>query len=117
MEPRKLPRPGSPEPCSKRWLRTRRIAGWRRKPRKSWSGGGKPSEETAYVIAVTDPNNHTTHYGYDADNRQITVTNALGYTTVTAFDPNGNVISVTDPLGNKTSYVCRTKFWSHVFPN
>jgi YD repeat-containing protein len=42
-----------------------------------------------------------------------------GVTTSYTYDALNRHVAVTDPLGkvSTTAYLCRTKLWSHVFPN
>jgi RHS repeat-associated protein len=46
----------------------------------------------------------TTKFGYDQDNRQVTMTDALSEVTTTAYDLAGNVVARVDGLGHVTSY-------------
>ncbi len=55
------------------------------------------------VIAVIDPNGHTTSYSYNSMDQLTTVTNALGETTVYGYDSGGNQQTVTDGLGHTTT--------------
>lgn len=59
------------------------------------------------VVQVTDPNTHTTKYGYDRVGRQISATDAhavasAGTSWSFAYDFLGNQRQITDPLGNVT---------------
>jgi RHS repeat-associated protein len=54
-------------------------------------------------LAMTDPNNITNSFGYDALNRQIASTNGAGDVTLTTYDPAGNLLVTTAPNGNSTT--------------
>jgi RHS repeat-associated protein len=51
---------------------------------------------------VYDTLTHTTHYGYDLQNRQVSVTDPTGAVSRTGYDAAGNVVSTTDALGHQT---------------
>jgi RHS repeat-associated protein len=51
-------------------------------------------------ITVTDPNSHKVTYAYDSMNRVTTITDALNDTTVFGYDSGGNQITVKDGLGH-----------------
>ncbi|MEW6183575.1 MAG: PQQ-binding-like beta-propeller repeat protein [Bacillota bacterium] len=53
---------------------------------------------------VTDPENNTVTYGYDAAGRLLTVTDGAGKTTAYEYYDDDTLKSVTDPLSHKTSY-------------
>jgi RHS repeat-associated protein len=55
------------------------------------------------LIKATDPNGHTTSYGYDAEGNRASETNALGQTRAWAFDSTHDVISTTTPNGETTT--------------
>src|SRR3984893_12717623 len=49
------------------------------------------------LVAVTDPNGHTTTTDYDSRNRKWHVGAALGHQTPFGYDPASNVITITRP--------------------
>ena len=49
------------------------------------------------LVAVTDPNGHTTTTDYDSRNRKWHVWDALGHQTTFGYDPASNVITITRP--------------------
>jgi YD repeat-containing protein len=58
-------------------------------------GSGRPSRHSPYRRAPD--------FGYDQDNRQVTMTDALSEVTTTAYDLAGNVVARVDGLGHVTS--------------
>ncbi len=59
----------------------------------------------ALKTSETDPLRRTMLYGYDADNRQLSITDALGGVVRFHYDAAGNRDSVVDPVGNVTRFV------------
>ncbi|MEE9268417.1 MAG: RHS repeat-associated core domain-containing protein [Thermoplasmata archaeon] len=58
----------------------------------------------ANLISVTDPNNHTTEYVFDAFNRLVSETSPSGNSTLHKYDFAGNRVQRTDANGNATAY-------------
>ncbi|MDA8259288.1 MAG: DUF6531 domain-containing protein [Betaproteobacteria bacterium] len=72
--------------------------------------------EAGNVIAVTDPESHTTRFEYDPMNRRTAVIDATGYRTETKYSLRGDIVAVTnandetvkfeiDALGRKTAAI------------
>jgi len=62
---------------------------------------------TNMVESVTDPNNHTTKYGYDSQGNRTKITLAapFNYLTTFTYEPAFNMMtSMTDPKGRVTTY-------------
>lgn len=55
-------------------------------------------------IKVTNPNNETTTYTYNAVGKPVQITSASGLIQQLQYDINGKLISETDPAGDKISY-------------
>jgi YD repeat-containing protein len=53
---------------------------------------------------VTDPNNHTTTFNYDAFGRVTSATDPLSHTTSTTWNTNNDVTKITPPSGNATTF-------------
>jgi YD repeat-containing protein len=51
------------------------------------------------VVALTDPNQHTTTYAYDALGREISTTNAERDTSYTVYDPANQIVLTLDQRG------------------
>ena len=62
-------------------------------------------DSNSRLIAVTDGNNKTTNFEYDALNRKTKTTLANNLIYQTKYDRNSNVIQTTDPKGFKIDYV------------
>ncbi|BFI96583.1 MAG: hypothetical protein RSP_20930 [Rhodanobacter sp.] len=56
------------------------------------------------LVAVTDRQGNTTHYGYDAERNLIAVTDPLGHVTQYTYYANGKRHTMTDPNGNVTTW-------------
>ena len=56
------------------------------------------------LVAVTDRQGNTTHYGYDAERNLIAVTDPLGHVTQYTYYANGKRHTMTDPNGNGTTW-------------
>ncbi len=52
------------------------------------------------MVASTDPDGHTTTYGYDAFGDRMSVTDPLSHTTTYRYDPIGRKTSMVRPNGN-----------------
>jgi RHS repeat-associated protein len=57
------------------------------------------------LVAVTDPNSHTTKTDYDLRDRKWHVTDALGHQTTFGYDEASNVTSITRPDGTFESKI------------
>jgi RHS repeat-associated protein len=55
------------------------------------------------LVAVTDPNGHTTHYTYDNAGNRTSAVDPLGHVTAWAYDSTHDVISTTTPDGERTT--------------
>ncbi|MGH7934459.1 MAG: RHS repeat domain-containing protein [Candidatus Binataceae bacterium] len=53
---------------------------------------------------MSDANNNTTGYSYDARNRRITRTDALGKSASYSYDNDSNLAQYTDRRGKSTVY-------------
>ena len=60
---------------------------------------------TGNLVAITDPNGHTTRSAYDPGQRLTGRTDALGGDTAFAHDALGRVIEVTAPNGAVTAFI------------
>jgi len=56
------------------------------------------------LLERTDPQGHTTRYGYDGNRNLVRQTEPDGSESVYTYDGYGNLASVTDPLGKTTSF-------------
>ncbi len=56
------------------------------------------------LIAVTDPNEHTTTYTVDASGNPLAVTDALGRQTTNTYNSFNELLTSQDPTGVTTSY-------------
>lgn len=76
----------------------------------AYDGNGNLTSTTVSDASLGDAARKTS-YGYDADDRQVTITNALGGTGTTTYDALGNVTQVKDALGRvtATSYTARNQ--------
>jgi RHS repeat-associated protein len=54
---------------------------------------------TLGTTQVTDPDNHTTAYTYDANGNQTSVTDAIGHATTTTYNQFNEPLVITDPMG------------------
>jgi RHS repeat-associated protein len=69
---------------------------------------GRDPAGTGLLVSLTDPNNHTTNYGYDSQGNQTSITSPLGEQTTMAYDSTGRMTSRVDPRGNVTGCGCAT---------
>jgi RHS repeat-associated protein len=84
-------------------------ANWRKTSVTNGYGSSNPSTTTfvydqygsitsiGNLVAVTDPNNHTTTTDYDVRDRKWHVTDALGHQTTFGYDDASNIRSITRP--------------------
>ena len=54
--------------------------------------------------SITNKSGQTTTYGYDANDRMISVSGPMGYSMAYTYDARGNVTSETDALGRITTF-------------
>lgn len=59
---------------------------------------------TQLLGSITDPNNRTTNYYYQANQNYGRITDALNRQTFMYFDSNGRCTAIVDPLGNTMRY-------------
>jgi RHS repeat-associated protein len=70
----------------------------------AYDANGNKTAETLQRTIAGVPTPLTTRFGYDADNRLVSVTDPLGGVSRTEYDAAGRVVAQVDPLGRRTSF-------------
>jgi RHS repeat-associated protein len=69
-------------------------------------GYGRDPAGTGLLVSLTDPNNRTTHYGYDSQGNLTSITSPLGEVTTMGYDTVGRMTSRVDGRGNVSGCGC-----------
>jgi RHS repeat-associated protein len=67
---------------------------------------GRDPAGTGLLVSQTDPNNRTTHYGYDSQGNLTSTTSPLSELTTTGYDTVGRMTSRVDGRGNVSGCGC-----------